>query len=206
MMTILLLFFLMIHTVSFAGDIVIGNTYPIVEKDSIRELEERANSINWSEVAGPARDKLKDYRPSDLNPLPHTKESGKYRVSLVHTVEFDVRDANGEVIYPEGYQFNPLDYVTLPYEMVFIDGNDKNHVAWAKDYIKEHDFVQLFIVDGSAFDLIKELDRKVFYAGYRITDKLHIRSVPSVAYQEGNELKVESIYLNASKNESDAEK
>lgn len=180
---------------SLAEDIVVGKTYQIVEQDSIRELEERAVSVHWGDVTATARNKLTDYRPADLFPLPHTTEYKKYAVSLVHTVEFDVKDANGDVIYPKGYQFNPLDYVTLPYKMVFIDGEEKNHREWAKQYIAEHDFIQLFVVNGSAFDLIKELDRKVFYAGYRITDRLQINSVPSVAYQKGNELNVENIFL-----------
>jgi len=191
---------------SVAEDIVVGKTYQVVEKDSIRELEEKAVSVNWAAVTSPARNKLSAYRPADYYPLPHTTEYKKYTVSLVHTVEFDVKDANGDVIYPKGYQFNPLDYVTLPYEMLFIDGDERNHREWAKQYIKEHDVIQLFVVNGSVFDLIKELDRKVFYAGHRITDRLKIKSVPSVAYQEGNTLNVENIFLKQNGNAENNQK
>lgn len=194
-MTVILIIFLLLPAISTAEDIVVGKTYHVIEKNSIKELEEKARAVNWGKVTEPARKKLKNYKPADFYPLPHTLENKKYKVSLVHTVEFDVRDANGEILYPEGFQFNPLDYMSLPYKMVFIDGDERNHIEWAKKIIQETDFVQLLVVNGSAFDLIKELDRKVFFAGHRITDKLNIRHVPSVAYQEGNELTVENIFI-----------
>ena len=201
-MIILFIIFILLPSLSIAEDIVVGNTYPLHEKNAIRELEERAKAVNWGEVSEPVRRKLKDYKPADYFPLPHTLKNKKYSVSLMHTVDFDVKDANGEVMYPKGFQFNPLDYVSLPYKMIFIDANEKSHIKWAKKYIKETDFIQLYVVNGSVFDLIKELDRKVYFAGHKITNKFNIGYVPSVVYQEGTEMIVENIFLGNKENES----
>ncbi len=194
-MIIIILIWLIFPSITLAEDIVVGKTYSIVEKDSLRELEEKSQSVNWESVTKVAREKLKDYRPADFYPLPHTEKPNKYKTSVIHTVEHEVADEQGNIIYPRGYQFNPLDYVTLPYEMIFIDGNDKRHIDWADTYIKNHAFVQVYIVNGPVFDVMSTLDRKVFYAGHRITDRLNIQTVPSVLYQDGNQMSVEQINL-----------
>jgi hypothetical protein len=194
-MIVYLFLCLIFPSIAFAEDIVVGNTYPVVEKDSLKELEAKANAVKWNDVTRSARNRLKDYRPADFNPLPHAKKSRKFTTHIMHTVEFDVTDEQGEVIYPKGYQFNPLDYVTLPYRMLFIDGNEKSHIDWAKKYIMEHSFLQVFIVNGSVFDVINTLDRKVYYAGHRMTDRLQINAVPSAAYQDGNKINIEEILI-----------
>jgi conjugal transfer pilus assembly protein TraW len=198
-MIVYLFLCLIFPSIVFAEDIVVGNTYPIVEKDSLKELEAKASAVKWNDVTRSARNKLKEYRPADFSPLPHTKKSRKYKRHIIHTVEFDVTDEHGEVIYPKGYQFNPLDYVTLPYGMLFIDGSEKSHIDWAKQYIKEHSFTQVFIVNGSVFDVINTLNRKVYYAGSRITDRLQIHAVPSAVYQDGNKMSIEEIFIESSR-------
>jgi len=176
---------------------VFGWTYPIAERDAIEELKSRAAAVDWgrvfnSEKMGKA---IKDYKP-DIRALPNVLENRRRLVDISYSLELDIPDGKGGILYPRGYTFNPLAYVNFSKTLVVINGDDPGQVAWflTTDYAKAFDTV-LLITDGSYYDLGQKIKRPVFYATSQIIDRLQLRAVPSVARQSGKYMEINEIAL-----------
>jgi conjugal transfer pilus assembly protein TraW len=168
-------------------------TYPIAERDLLAEIEERVRNVDWEKVIdrNKATDKLKNYQPHDLVSLPRARQGRVRQVDLTYTLQFDITDEKGGIIYPKGFVFNPLDYIVYPRTIVVIDGSDKDQVDWFRrsSFSKALDAV-LWISGGKYRDLALKLSRPVYYANSRVVDRFKLEAVPSVIVQKGNLLEV----------------
>ena len=174
----------------------VGAVYPIAEPDALSEIEERARRVDWEKVIGRkiVEKKVVSFRPAGLVPLARAEKGRKYTVDLTYTLSEDIPDGKGGTLYPKGYAFNPLDYVTLPNTLVVLDGADEAQVNWF--YSSEHfnDFKTiLLITDGSYSELSKELKRPVYYADGAIIDRFDLEAVPAVVRQKGKNMEVQEI-------------
>ena len=172
-----------------------GMTYRIAERDALAEIEERAKQVDWHKVL----DKLKVENfqgPPDRVRLPRAKRNRSFPVDMTYTTEIDVPDGKGGILYPKGYTFNPLDYVTYPKTLVFIDGTDPEQVKWlaASEYEKRLD-VTLLLTEGSFGAVSKRISRPLFYADGKIVERLKLEAVPSVVRQKGRIMEVTEVKL-----------
>ena len=171
----------------------VGRTWPIAEKDALTEIEAKARQVEWRKVL--ERKKVEQYRgPPDKGSLPRAKRDRTFPVDLTYTTSIDVPDGKGGILYPRGYTFNPLDYVTYPKTLVVINGNDPEQVQWlaASEYATRLD-VMLLLTEGSYQSLAKRVSRPVFYADRKIIDRLHLQAVPSVVRQKERLMEVSEI-------------
>lgn len=173
---------------------VMGETYPIVESDILAELKKQANQKQ------PTRkeilEKIKTYQPSNMQRLPGAKTNRTFLVDMTYTFEKDIVDANGNIIYPKGYTFNPLDYFSFPGGMVVIDGDDPDQIKWFKKspYFENHQ-ARLLLSGGYAHNLVEQFKRPVFYLTNVIAKRLQLAAVPSVIVQQGKKLQVREVYI-----------
>jgi conjugal transfer pilus assembly protein TraW len=183
--------------VAFARDLgTIGATYPIAERDALSEIEERARQVDWGKAL--KKDKMesavKNYKPKGIKDLPRAAESGYTRVDMTYSLEFDIPDGQGNILYPKGFTFNPLDYITYPYTLIVINGTDRDQVKWFKKSKFAKDIhTKLIITDGSYFDLGRELGRPVYYAIGGLIDRFQLKYVPSIVSQAGRMMEVTVI-------------
>jgi len=172
-----------------------GTTYQISERDALTEMEERARHVDWNKVLD--KRKVENYQgPPDKVSLPRAKRNRSFPVDMTYTTEIDVPDGKGGILYPKGYTFNPLDYITYPKTLVIIDGTDLDQVKWfsASEYDKRVD-VTLLLTKGNFGTVAKRINRPLFYADRKIIDRLKLKAVPSVIKQEGRLMGVREIYL-----------
>jgi conjugal transfer pilus assembly protein TraW len=169
-----------------------GNVYPIAERDAAQEIEARAKQVNWKKEM--SKVKPENYRPEHMTSLPRASKNRVFNVDMTYTLEMDVPDGRGGVLYPKGYSFNPLDYISFPKTLVVIDGEDKEQVEWFRQslYVGRPD-VMFMLTAGSYVDLGKNLRRPVFYADSRIVEKFKLQAVPSVVKQAGRFMEVKEI-------------
>lgn len=163
----------------------VGATYAIAEKDALVEIEQKAKGIDWSKVV--TRKSIEEYDgPSDRTSLPRATRDRSFPVDMTYTLVTDIPDGKGGVLYPKGYTFNPLDYVTFARTIVVINGNDPEQVKWfaASAYRKRID-VMCLLTEGSYRSLGKKLDVPLFYADSMLIERLQLTAVPSVVRQEG---------------------
>lgn len=189
---------------SHAKDLgVFGAVYAIAEKDALREIEEKATRADLNRMVNKDEltKKLKNYTPEDLKAikdLPRARKERTFLVDMTYTLEQDIADDKGTVIYPKGYTFNPLDYIIYPGTLVILNGAIREQVAWftASPYSRDLS-VKVLITDGSYADLSKVLKRPVFYASKAVIEAFRIRAVPSVVRQEGRFMEVKEIVVEA---------
>ncbi len=171
-----------------------GATYPIAERDALEEIEERARQVDWGKLFGDKEkneQRIKNYRPKDLAFLPRAAPDRVRMVDISYTLDFDIPDEKGNVLYPKGFTFNPLDYIVYPRTIVIIDGADRAQVEWFKKSPYNRDINSvLWITDGSYFDLSVELGRAVYYVNSLIAGRFKLEAVPCVVVQKGNLLEV----------------
>lgn len=170
---------------------VVGKTYPIVEPDIFAELKQKAAQADRSKNKKYILKQMRDYQPVDLYNLPRATVDATKMVDMTFTLDRDLVDQDGKVIYPRGYTYNPLEYVTIPGGLVVIDGDDPDQLKWFKDspYPQNHQ-ARLLISGGHAFVLVEKLQRPVFYLTADIAGRLQISAVPSLIFQLGNKMQI----------------
>lgn len=172
-----------------------GMTYRIAERDALAEVEERAKQVDWHKVLD--KRKVENFQgPPDRVRLPRAKRNRSFPVDMTYTTEIDVPDGKGGILYPKGYTFNPLDYVTYPKTLVVIDGTDPEQVKWfaASEYDKRLD-VTLLLTEGSFGLISKRISRPLFYADRKIVERLKLQAVPSVVRQKGRMMEITEVKL-----------
>lgn len=178
------------------GDV--GATYPIAERDALVEIEERAKAVDWEKAFDRKRmeEKIRNYRPERVETLPSARKDRVFQVNMNWTLDFDIPDGRGGILYPRGFSFNPLDYVFLPNVLVVIDGDDKKQVEWfkASSHAKDHR-VMLLLCGGSYTRVMEKLKRPAFYADGRIVKRFQLKAVPAVIVQKGAVMEVREYAL-----------
>jgi conjugal transfer pilus assembly protein TraW len=174
-----------------------GQTYPIAEKDAVQELKDKASVVDWNKTFNPetTHKAIKNYKPEILD-LPLARENKTRLVDLSYSLEFDIPDGKGGILYPKGYMFNPLEYVHYAKTLIVINADDPKQVAWflTSDSAKAQD-VMLLITNGSYYELSQKLNRPVYYATANIIQRLQLRAVPCVVRQNGKYMEINEIAL-----------
>jgi len=164
-----------------------GAVYPIAEPDALMELKAKAAKVVWSKMFSRDRmaGKIRGYKPRDLVKLPTASHDRAFLVDMTYTLDRDIPDGKGGILYQKGYTFNPLDYVRFSRVLVIIDGNDRRQVAWFQRSPWHRDMnTMLLLTDGSWFKVGENLKRPVFYADKLLVTRLKLRAVPSVAVRK----------------------
>ena len=170
-----------------------GEIYSIAEKDALAEIKEKAAEINWKEVKKEFKKKIMAYL-NLTSGLGHACKDRKFSFLPLYTLPFDIKDANGNIIYPAGYTFNPLDYVPFPFTFVFFDGNSEKEVKWLinSPYFNDTS-VFLVATGGNIYRLSEKFKRSVFMFTEEMEKRFQVRRTPSVAKAAGNRMVIEEI-------------
>jgi len=189
------------YAVDLSGRESVGRTYPIVEPDFLEEIKEKGATVDWQKVFDRKEfeKKIKNFQPKNLSRLPRASEGRVRLIDMTYTLDRDILDAKGNILYPAGYQFNPLEYLpvgsVLP-TLVVIDGTDREQVEWLKGtpYLKDLG-ARILLSDGHYFDLSEEFDFQVFYLMDPVKKRFQLEKVPCVIRRAGNMMHVEEIFV-----------
>jgi conjugal transfer pilus assembly protein TraW len=101
------------------------------------------------------------------------------------------------LIHTAGTRVNPLDSVRLRGDLLFLDGDDPDQLAWA---LKQGNGAKLILVKGAPLDLMKARQRRFYFdQGGQLIAKFGIKAVPARVRQQGRVLEVSEIALPPSK-------
>ena len=179
-----------------AGEIVrlepVGPTSAVIETDLGEVLRQRAVSVDVEQL----RSVQAHYQPANLQALPRATKDTTTMVDLTHTLEEDLVDAQGTILYPRGFTFNPLRYISLTGALMVIDGSDPEQVAWFKGSSYGSNRRALLLLSGGlAAPLRDELRRPVAYLTEDIARRLQLRAVPSIVVERDNQLGIREVSL-----------
>ena len=168
------------------SDTVVGATYPVLERDPIRMLEEKADVITEMPLQGSPSGQWQQTIQPEL--LPRTKNASKRGYVPEYRVEHTITDQHGNVLYPKGYLYNPLQHMSIPYRIVVVDELDAD---WLKPQLLDSDLVLLN--KGELRGLSFRLQHRVFLADKNTISRLNVRSVPSIVTEVNDRLLIEEI-------------
>ncbi|MDR2605602.1 MAG: hypothetical protein LBC55_09715, partial [Desulfovibrio sp.] len=142
-----------------------GNVYPIHEIDLTKLIAARSGEFDFEKYAESNKrqleDRVRSFRPVDaVADLPVANISAAYKIDPTYTLPYDIRDAQGEIVYPKGYEFNPLEAMSkqglsirTPY--VIINAERPEEMRWLERKVGKSargTFV-LLITNGLAYEL-----------------------------------------------------
>ncbi len=192
-----IIIFLIISTQGYTKDLgIVGNTYKIIEQDSLQEILEKVKKFDIKKhiSSEKIKNKIENYIPEDIN-LKNAKENKTYTVNLIYTLEFDITDQFGNIIYPKGFTYNPLDYIAYPYTLVVFDGKNEKHLKWfEKTYSKDIN-VKPLLTKGNVFKLSEKYKRPFFFINKQLVEKFQIKAIPAVIKQKNNILEIKEFYI-----------
>lgn len=167
-----------------------GPVFPVVETDIRIEMKEKI-AQRWQQLKEEYPKRIQSYQPANLQRLPKVERNRSFNVDMTYTLDRPLRDEKGLEIYPIGYSFNPLDYMSLTIGLVVIDGSDPDQVEWFRKspYSSNHR-MKLLLSGGYAQPLVTDLRRAVFYLDKDIANRFQLAAVPCVVVQRDKHIQV----------------
>jgi conjugal transfer pilus assembly protein TraW len=186
---------------------VIGNVYEIKESSLLDDIMDR---LKYLEDTGESEVLRKEFTNNVINSIdnprgvfiPTSNEKTVHYFDPTFVLNEDILLPDNTVLHKAGTVFNPLSVVSLTKNYIFFDANDELQKAFAyKMYEASGWRDKVVIVNGSFRDVSNEWDRRVFFDQQGVPGqqketlvrKFGIRALPSIVYQEGMLLKVESF-------------
>jgi len=170
-----------------------GEVYGIKEKDALEEIKEKASKVNIAEIRKKVLESFEKQMKVKTG-LPHACENSTFSFYPIYTLDVDIKDDKGNVIYPKGYSFNPLDYMPFPFTFVFFDGTSQREIDWIKKaFLKNDSNVFLVVTEGDIREVVKKLGRPVYAMNELMKERFRVRKTPSVVRAVGNYLVVSEI-------------
>lgn len=200
--TVLLAAFLGLAPAAHAENLgAIGPTYPIAEKSLLEVIMSRLRAKEASGDLKRLEQEARDRASAAVNspkPVPGLRRAEAPRTFYFDpsfTLQTNVVDERGAVLFPAGTRKNPLEVVSLSKHLLFFDARDPRQVERARELIDRYQGkVKPILVGGSYLDLMKRWNKQVFYdQDGTLVRKFGITAVPAIVSQEGQRLRIDEV-------------
>ncbi len=180
----------------------VGPTYAITEPHLLRMIEQRLREKEQSgelarlQQAARERGIAAVRQPAPVAGLSPTRQSRTFYVDPSFTLDRNVFDDKGNLMFAAGTRKNPLEVVTLSRQLLFFDARDKMQVASASALMVRNPGgrIKPILTGGSYLDLMKSWRIPVYYDQHGVlTRRLGIAQVPALVSQEGLRLRIDEL-------------
>ncbi|KJW03850.1 type-F conjugative transfer system protein TraW [Rickettsia argasii] len=175
-----------------------GHVFPIIEKSLLEIIMARLKIAKQNGILEKMQEEFKNKvqqkisRPTAILALAKTSINRNWHYDPSFIQKTDIKDQAGNIIVKAGTSVNPLEKISWGEPLIFIDGDDKQQIKWAKLQIG-----RLVLTKGNPIELRQELNKQVFFdQGGMLTTRFKIKAVPAIAWQEGKLLKISEIKIN----------
>ena len=181
---------------------VVGRTSEIKEVDAIEEIKVKLSDMEARGELDEHNERMKKEvsgrikSPKSLN-LGRVSEVREYEYDPSIEVKEDLRDARGIVFHRKGTKVNPLDVVSMPYELIFFDGEDEEQLKYVIKKYEESEIKPKLILTGGSPIKLEEDYKLDFYFDQRgvLIKQLGIKAVPAIVMQDGKVLKIREVMV-----------
>ncbi len=181
---------------------VVGRTSEIKEVDAIEEIKGKLSDMEARGELDEHNERMKKEvsdrikSPKSLN-LGRVSEVREYEYDPTLEVKEDLRDARGIVFHRKGTKVNPLDVVSMPYELIFFDGEDEDQLKYVIKKYEESEIKPKLILTGGSPIKLEEEYKLDFYFDQRgvLIKQLGIKAVPAIVMQDGKVLKIREVMV-----------
>lgn len=178
-----------------------GQTFPVIETDLLATIESR---LRRAEASGELartnemfakRVEAKVRRPDPVTGVTPARTARSWDFDPSVTMERDIRDQKGNLIAPAGQRINPLDFVSIRQDLVFIDGDDSEQLAWATTRYTDLK-AKIIFVRGSPVEQMTAKKRRFYFDQQgKLTSRFGIEHTPAVVTQAGKVMRVSEVVL-----------
>jgi conjugal transfer pilus assembly protein TraW len=193
---------LMLPALSFATDLgTIGPVYSIQEPhllDFIRKrLQEKERTGELKKLEEHARERSVNAvkQPTPVAGIKTTETARTFHYDPTFTLDRNVVDDRGNLLFAAGTRKNPLEIVSLSKHLLFFDARDQRQVTRARELLRFYEGrLKPILVGGSYLDLMKAWRTPVYYDQQGVlTRRLGIKQVPAIVSQEGQRLRIDEL-------------
>lgn len=186
----------------FATDLgTIGPTYAITEPHLLKMIEqrlrdkERTGELRRLEDEARARGVDAVTHPQAVFGLRTTQKARTFYWDPSFTLDRNILDAQGKLMFPAGTRKNPLEIVSLSKSLLFFDARDSAQVLRARQLIASYQGrIKPILTAGSYMDLMKSWRIPVYFDQQGLlTRRLGIQQVPALVSQEGMRLRIDEM-------------
>jgi conjugal transfer pilus assembly protein TraW len=181
----------------------IGPTYEIGEPHLLafieQRLREKERSGELQRLAEAARARSIDTvrQPPPVEGLRTTERPRTFYVDPTFTLDRNITDPQGRLMFAAGTRKNPLEVVSLSRHLLFFDARDPRQVKHARELSGRYaGRVKPILTGGSYLDLMKAWRVPVYYdQSGTLTRRFGIRQVPALVSQDGLRLRIDELGL-----------
>lgn len=179
----------------------IGPTYAITEPNLLAFIEqrlrekERSGELARLEAQARARGTEAVTQPKPVPGLRATETARSFYFDPSFTLDRNILDGQGHLLFAAGLRKNPLEVVSLSKHLLFFDARDRRQVARARELIASHQGkVKPILTAGSYLDLMKSWRTPVYYDQQGVlVRRFGITQVPALVSQEGMRLRIDEL-------------
>jgi conjugal transfer pilus assembly protein TraW len=181
----------------------IGPTYEIAEPHLLavieQRLREKERSGELQRLAEAARARGIDTvrQPPPVEGLRTTERPRTFYVDPSFTLDRNITDPQGRLMFAAGTRKNPLKVVSLSRHLLFFDARDPRQVKHARELSGRYaGRIKPILTGGSYLDLMKDWRVPVYYdQSGTLTRRFGIRQVPALVSQDGLRLRIDELGL-----------
>lgn len=170
-----------------------GHMFKIEEENILSYIQKKLSS-SWSEQNYQSTLQkifVKAKTPESVSFLKEAMRKRTFYFDPTYVVQEDIKTPQGRVLIQKGYSYNPLEKTKLASSLLFLDGTNEKHIAWAK---AQKEFCKWILIKGNPFDLEDKEKRPIYFdQGGVISRKFQLKNVPAKISQDGLVLKIEEF-------------
>lgn len=184
---------------------VAGQTFEISEEHLIGMIERKLRESEADGRLAALQEEMKATvrkraeRPRPVEGMSPATEYHSYTYDPTVTAEQDYFDLDGNVVVAKGTTVNPFDMVSLPGDLLFIDGDRPREVDWAFERLAEGGHgARIILVNGAPLEIMRERGERVYFdQNGALSRQLDIIKTPSRVTQSDRVLLIEEIPVEA---------
>lgn len=173
-----------------------GEAFPIIEVDLLTTIEAKLRHLEKTGRIAELQSTMREQavksvrRPRPVEGLGAATRQRSWLFDPSVMIENDLIDDKGNRIAARGQRVNPMSFVQLTQDLVFIDGTDKAQLDWAVARWSQLK-AKIIFVDGSPFDMMKPYQRRFYFdQGGQLVSRFGIRNTPAIVKAEGEMLRI----------------
>ncbi|WP_418319590.1 type-F conjugative transfer system protein TraW [Piscinibacter sakaiensis] len=181
----------------------LGPTYTITEPHLLRFIEQR---LREKQRTGELQRLMEQAQqrgvrtitaPTPVVGLRPTSTARSFFIDPSFTLDRNITDASGRLLFAAGTRKNPLEVVSLTRQLLFFDARDRKQVARARELMTARPGgVKPILTGGSYLDLMKAWRVPVYFDQQGVlVQRFGIQQVPALVSQDGTRLRVDELRL-----------
>jgi conjugal transfer pilus assembly protein TraW len=171
---------------SVHAHVMVGQTFPIAEPDTLTEIQERAAKADWNTWRQNAGAKSKAFFSVTL---PLAQADADRLFDPTYTLTRDIADATGKVLFAKGTRVNVYRRIKDPRRYIVI-ADQESHYQWLKDVAKPKDDDLVLLANGNVYEARMRTKLELYLLDDRFVERFGLQHVPSVVQQEGTMLRI----------------